>query len=30
MIVQNHNGRITVRSRPGRGSVFRVELPLIT
>jgi len=28
MIVQNHNGRITVRSRPGRGSVFRVELPL--
>jgi two-component system NtrC family sensor kinase len=30
MIVQNHNGRITVRSRPGRGSVFRVELPLTT
>jgi len=30
MIVQNHNGRITVRSRPGRGSVFRVELPLLT
>jgi signal transduction histidine kinase len=30
MIVQNHNGRITVRSRPGRGSVFRVELPLST
>ncbi|RPH50991.1 MAG: hypothetical protein EHM91_01520, partial [Planctomycetota bacterium] len=28
MIVHNHNGRITVRSRPGRGSVFRVELPL--
>jgi PAS domain S-box-containing protein len=28
MIVQNHNGRITVRSRPGHGSVFKVELPL--
>jgi PAS domain S-box-containing protein len=28
MIVHNHSGRITVRSRPGRGSVFRVELPL--
>lgn len=30
MIVQNHNGRITVRSRPGHGSVFKVELPLTT
>jgi len=30
MIVQNHNGRITVRSRPGHGSVFQVELPLTT
>jgi PAS domain S-box-containing protein len=29
MIVHNHNGRITVRSHPGRGSVFRVELPLL-
>lgn len=28
MIAQNHNGRITVRSQPGRGSIFRVELPL--
>jgi PAS domain S-box-containing protein len=27
MIVHNHNGRITVRSQQGRGSVFRVELP---
>ncbi|HLY11265.1 MAG TPA: PAS domain S-box protein, partial [Planctomycetota bacterium] len=30
MIVQNHNGRITVRSRPGHGSVFKVELPLLS
>jgi signal transduction histidine kinase len=29
MIVHNHNGRITVSSRIGYGSVFRVELPLI-
>jgi PAS domain S-box-containing protein len=28
MIVQNHNGRISARSQTGRGSVFRVELPL--
>jgi PAS domain S-box-containing protein len=28
MIVHNHNGRITVSSRPGQGSIFRVELPL--
>ncbi|MBI3854785.1 MAG: hypothetical protein HY293_03745, partial [Planctomycetes bacterium] len=30
MIVHNHNGRITVSSNPGRGSVFRVELPLLS
>ncbi len=27
MIVHNHGGRIAVRSRPGRGATFRVELP---
>lgn len=30
MIVHNHNGRITVRSKPGKGSVFRVELPVLS
>jgi signal transduction histidine kinase len=28
MIIQNHGGEIVVSSRPGRGSVFRVELPI--
>jgi PAS domain S-box-containing protein len=30
MIVHNHSGNITVSSQPGKGSVFRVELPLPT
>ena len=28
-IVQQHHGTITVESRPGSGTIFRVELPLI-
>jgi PAS domain S-box-containing protein len=28
MIVQNHGGQLSVQSRPGRGSTFRIELPL--
>lgn len=28
-IVEAHGGKITLRSRPGAGSVFRVELPLV-
>ena len=28
MIVQNHGGQMSVTSRPGRGSVFRVEIPI--
>jgi len=30
MIVHNHGGKISAKSRPGRGSVFRVELPFKT
>ena len=27
-IIQNHAGKITVRSRPGQGTVFRIDLPI--
>ena len=28
MIVNNHGGEIVCKSRPGKGSSFRVELPI--
>ncbi|MFO7712269.1 MAG: ATP-binding protein [Dehalococcoidia bacterium] len=28
-IITDHNGRIEVKSRPGKGSVFNVELPVV-
>jgi signal transduction histidine kinase len=28
MILQSHGGQITARSRPGKGSVFVVEIPV--
>jgi signal transduction histidine kinase len=27
-IVHNHEGRISVRSRPGKGTVFQIDLPV--
>jgi signal transduction histidine kinase len=27
-IIQKHNGTITVRSEPGQGTTFRIELPI--
>jgi PAS domain S-box-containing protein len=29
MIVHNHGGEITVRSRPGRGTAFQVRIPVV-
>jgi len=29
IIVQHHGGSLTVRSAPGQGSCFRIELPLL-
>jgi signal transduction histidine kinase len=28
-IISNHGGRISVRSRVGRGTVFKIELPVV-
>jgi len=28
-IVENHSGSIRVRSKPGQGTVFRVEIPVV-
>jgi signal transduction histidine kinase len=27
-IIENHAGKLSVRSRPGKGTVFRVDLPV--
>jgi signal transduction histidine kinase len=28
-IISNHGGKITVRSRVGRGTVFKIEIPVV-
>jgi signal transduction histidine kinase len=28
-IIERHGGQITIRSRPGRGAIFRIDLPLV-
>jgi signal transduction histidine kinase len=28
-IIQNHAGKLTIRSRMGKGTVFRIDLPVV-
>ena len=28
-IIQNHGGKLSVRSKFGRGTVFRIDLPIV-